>query len=52
MSSETKKDIKDSRKFLKDVAANWFRINVATPLSGSDMFNEAVKKNQIVSRLC
>jgi radical SAM superfamily enzyme YgiQ (UPF0313 family) len=48
MPGETKKDIKDSREFLKDVAANWFRINVATPLSGSDMFNEAVKKNQIV----
>jgi len=28
---ETKQDIEDSRKFLKTINANWFRINVATP---------------------
>ena len=34
---ETKQDIEDSQNFLKSVKANWFRINVATPLIGSEM---------------
>jgi anaerobic magnesium-protoporphyrin IX monomethyl ester cyclase len=36
---ETKADIEDTRAFLKTVDANWFRINVATPLLGSEMYD-------------
>ncbi len=35
---ETKKDIEDAIEFLKTIDANWFRVNVATPLPGSEMF--------------
>jgi len=34
---ETKQDIEDTQNFLRTVKANWFRINVATPLIGSEM---------------
>ncbi len=36
---ETKADIEDTRAFLRTVNANWFRINVATPLLGSEMYD-------------
>lgn len=42
---ERKKDIEDTRKFLKTVGANWFRINVATPLLGSEMHEICEEKN-------
>jgi len=42
---EKKQDIKDARAFLKTIGANWFRINVATPLVGSEMFDICIKKN-------
>ena len=35
---ETQKDIADAREFLKTINADWFRINVATPLAGSEMY--------------
>jgi radical SAM superfamily enzyme YgiQ (UPF0313 family) len=35
---ETKKDIEDSRKFLKSINANWFGFYIANPLVGSEMF--------------
>lgn len=41
---ETKQDIEDTREFLKTLDATWFRIYVATPLIGSEMF-EICKKN-------
>lgn len=41
---ETKKDIEDAITFLKTINANWFRINVATPLVGSEMF-EVCRRN-------
>lgn len=41
---ETRRDIEDARAFLKTVYANWFRINVATPLVGSEMF-DVCRKN-------
>ncbi|MFA6549287.1 MAG: radical SAM protein [Candidatus Margulisiibacteriota bacterium] len=44
---ETKKDIEDTRDFLKTINANWFRITVATPLVGSEMFDICVKKKYI-----
>jgi anaerobic magnesium-protoporphyrin IX monomethyl ester cyclase len=44
---ETKKDIEDARIFLRTVNANWFRINVATPLVGSEMFEICNKKGYI-----
>lgn len=44
---ETKQDIEDARKFLKTLDATWFRINVATPLIGSEMFDICIKNNYI-----
>lgn len=44
---ETKQDIDDTRGFLKTIYANWFRITVATPLVGSEMFDICVKKKYI-----
>jgi radical SAM superfamily enzyme YgiQ (UPF0313 family) len=48
MPGETDDDIEESREFLKSIPANWFRINVATPLAGSEMYIEAHAKGQIV----
>jgi anaerobic magnesium-protoporphyrin IX monomethyl ester cyclase len=48
MPGETKEDIQDTRKFLRGLSANWFRINVATPLAGSEMYINAKEKGQIV----
>lgn len=42
---ERKSDIEDTRRFLKTVGANWFRINVATPLLGSEMHEICEDKN-------
>lgn len=42
---ETKQDIEDSHDFLKSVKANWFRINVATPLIGSEMYEVCEDKS-------
>jgi len=44
---ETKQDIDDTRSFLKTINANWFRINVAAPLVGSEMFDICFKKNYL-----
>jgi radical SAM superfamily enzyme YgiQ (UPF0313 family) len=44
---ETKQDIEDTRSFLKTISPNWFRINIATPLVGSEMFEIAVKNNYL-----
>lgn len=38
MPGETKEDIEDSRKFLKTIDADWFRVFVATPIPGSEMY--------------
>jgi radical SAM superfamily enzyme YgiQ (UPF0313 family) len=40
MPGETLKDISDSRAFLRTIDADWFRIFVATPIPGSEMFAE------------
>jgi len=42
---ETKQDIADTRAFLKTINADWFRINVATPLAGSEMYDICETKN-------
>ncbi|MEI6207218.1 MAG: radical SAM protein [Desulfuromonadales bacterium] len=44
---ETKQDIEDTRTFLRSVHANWFRINVATPLVGSEMFAVCVENKYL-----
>ncbi|TSC96027.1 MAG: hypothetical protein Athens101410_180 [Parcubacteria group bacterium Athens1014_10] len=46
---ETKQDIEDTRVFLKSLDANWFRIVVATPLVGSEMFKICIEKNYLSS---
>ena len=48
MPGETLEDIEDTRKFLMDLGANWYRINVATPLAGSEMYIKAKEKGQII----
>ena len=47
MPGETLEDIEDTRIFLMDLGANWYRINVATPLAGSEMYIKAKEKGQI-----
>ncbi len=44
---ETKKDVEDARVFLKTLDATWFRIYIATPLVGSEMFDICVKKGYL-----
>ncbi len=44
---ETKQDIEDTRNFLKTLSVNWFRINIATPLPGSEMFNICLKNKYL-----
>lgn len=44
---ETKQDIEDTRSFLKTINANWFRVVVATPLVGSEMFDICMKKGYL-----
>lgn len=44
---ETKQDIEDARIFLKSLNVNWFRIVVATPLVGSEMYKICLEKNYL-----
>ncbi|MBN1824452.1 MAG: B12-binding domain-containing radical SAM protein [Endomicrobiales bacterium] len=44
---ETKKDIEDTREYLKTLNATWYRISVATPLLGSEMLDICLKKNYL-----
>jgi len=44
MPGETEDDFEDARKFLRSIKANWFRIMIATPLVGSEMY-EICEKN-------
>jgi len=44
---ETKQDIEDTRSFLKTLDATWFRIYIATPLVGSEMFGICIKNNYL-----
>lgn len=46
---ETKQDIEDTRVFLKSLDANWFRIVVASPLVGSEMYEICIEKNYLNS---
>ncbi len=39
---ETVEHFEQSRKFLKSIYANWFRPNVATPVTGSELLSKAV----------
>jgi len=48
MPGETKADIAEGREFLLNLHANWYRINVATPLAGSEMYINAQAAGQIV----
>jgi radical SAM superfamily enzyme YgiQ (UPF0313 family) len=44
---ENKHDIDEARCFLKSINANWFRVVVATPLVGSEMFRICVDKGYL-----
>lgn len=44
---ETKQDIEDARVFLKTIDATWFRINIATPLVGSEMLAICMEKKYL-----
>jgi anaerobic magnesium-protoporphyrin IX monomethyl ester cyclase len=44
---ETKQDIEDARAFLKTLHGTWFRIYVAVPLMGSEMFDICIKKGYL-----
>ena len=42
---ETKQDIENARSFFKTLNPTWFRFSIATPLVGSEMFNECLQNN-------
>ncbi len=44
MPGETKADIEESRRYLKTIYGDWFRVFVATPIPGSAMYEEAKAK--------
>lgn len=44
---ETKKDIDEAAQFLRTINANWFRVVVATPLAGSELFEICQKKGYL-----
>ena len=45
MPGETLGDIEDARSFLKSIYADWFRVFVATPIPGSDMYKQCHAEN-------
>ena len=47
MPGETEDDIQEGINFLKSLDVNWYRIHVATPLPGSELFDECVDKGYI-----
>lgn len=47
MPGETAADVEEGRRFLRTLGANWYRINVATPLVGSEMYDIAKKKGYL-----
>jgi len=47
MPGETKKDIEDTRKFLKKLNVNWIGFLIATPLAGSEMLDVCLKKGYL-----
>ncbi|MEK7658921.1 MAG: radical SAM protein [Patescibacteria group bacterium] len=44
---ETKKDIEDTRLFLRNLDIAWIRIYIATPLVGSELFDLCIKNNYL-----
>ena len=44
---ETKQDIEDTREFLKTLYPSWFRIYIAVPLVGSEMYGICVKNGYL-----
>jgi anaerobic magnesium-protoporphyrin IX monomethyl ester cyclase len=44
---ETKQDIEDARVFLRSIDATWIRINIATPLLGSEMLEICLQKGYL-----
>ncbi len=44
---ETKDHIEESRRFLRTTFANWFRINIATPIVGSEMLEICLANDYI-----
>jgi len=47
---ETKKDVEDGLRFLRTVdGITWFRVNIATPLAGSELFEQAIEGNHFSS---
>ncbi len=47
MPDETKQDIQDARDFLKTIKTGWFRVIIATPIVGSDIYNTCIEKGYI-----
>ncbi len=47
MPGETEQDIQEGLDFLKSLDVNWYRIHVATPLPGSELFDDCVEKGYI-----
>ncbi|MBZ0105886.1 MAG: radical SAM protein [Sulfuricella denitrificans] len=48
MPGETMDDIDESRAFLKSIYGDWFRVFIATPIPGSEMYDEAARNDYFV----
>ncbi|MDP2827503.1 MAG: radical SAM protein [Sulfuricellaceae bacterium] len=48
MPGETKADIAEGREFLKGLYGDWFRVFVATPIPGSEMYDQAASNDYFV----
>lgn len=48
MPGETMADIEVSREFLKNIYGDWFRVFIATPIPGSEMYEEATRNDYFV----
>lgn len=46
---ETKKDIEDTKTFLKGINANWYGFPAATPLPGSELLDVCIKNNYLTT---
>ncbi len=49
MPGETQADINESREFLKGTYGDWFRVFVATPIPGSEMYEQAKANGYFVN---
>lgn len=48
MPGETLEDIEDTRRFLKTIDGDWFRVFIATPIPGSEIYDNAIAADYFI----